>query len=517
MPAHRSPPSAALRDRSPRESPPLPARVGTFACASRHLRRRGTRRRREHSPFPQDRGAALRQTPVHAARRPEGTAVSAMPDSSDFRSPYRHGFLRVAACTLRTVDRRPRRPTPPPSWRRPASAPTRASGSSIFPELTLTGYSIEDLLLQDTLLDAAEAALAEVVAASADLLPVLVVGAPAPRPAPDLQLAAVVHRGRLLGVAPKSYLPTYREFYERRQVAPGDDRRGTIHGRRRRGAVRAGPAVRGRGRARVRAARRDLRGHVGADPAQRRGRAGRRDRAGEPVRQSDHDRPGRGPRPAGAVGVVALPGGLRLRRGRRGRVVHRPRLGRPDDDLRERRPARRDRALPEGPAALGRRRRPRPAAAERLRMGTFDDNRAPSRRPHRAASGPWRSGSTRPAATSGCGASVERFPFVPADPTRLAQDCYEAYNIQVAGLEQRLRAIGQPKVVIGVSGGLDSTHALIVAAQGDGPREPPAHRHPRRSPCRASPPASRTKGNALRLTKALGSPSRSSTSPRPRG
>ena len=44
-------------------------------------------------------------------------------------------------------------------------------------------------------------------------------------------------------------------------------------------------------------------------------------------------------------------------------------------------------------------------------------------------------------------------------------DCYEAYNIQVAGLEQRLRAIGSPKVVIGVSGGLDSTHALIVAAK----------------------------------------------------
>ena len=54
---------------------------------------------------------------------------------------------------------------------------------------------------------------------------------------------------------------------------------------------------------------------------------------------------------------------------------------------------------------------------------------------------------------------------MPADPDRLELDCYEAYNIQVAGLQQRLRAIGDPKVVIGVSGGLDSTHALIVAAQ----------------------------------------------------
>ena len=60
---------------------------------------------------------------------------------------------------------------------------------------------------------------------------------------------------------------------------------------------------------------------------------------------------------------------------------------------------------------------------------------------------------------------MERFPFVPADPQRLAQDCFEAYNIQVDGLVQRLRAIKTDKVVIGVSGGLDSTHALIVAAR----------------------------------------------------
>ena len=64
---------------------------------------------------------------------------------------------------------------------------------------------------------------------------------------------------------------------------------------------------------------------------------------------------------------------------------------------------------------------------------------------------------------------LDRFPFVPDDEARLAQDCYEAYNIQVSAVEQRLRAIGgadwQPKIVIGVSGGLDSTHALLVAAK----------------------------------------------------
>ena len=59
---------------------------------------------------------------------------------------------------------------------------------------------------------------------------------------------------------------------------------------------------------------------------------------------------------------------------------------------------------------------------------------------------------------------MERFPYVPADPARRNERCEEVYNIQVRGLETRLRATGIEKIVIGVSGGLDSTHALIVAA-----------------------------------------------------
>jgi NAD+ synthase (glutamine-hydrolysing) len=60
---------------------------------------------------------------------------------------------------------------------------------------------------------------------------------------------------------------------------------------------------------------------------------------------------------------------------------------------------------------------------------------------------------------------VERFPYVPADPTTRNERCEEVYNIQVRGLETRLRATGIERIVIGVSGGLDSTHALIVAAR----------------------------------------------------
>ena len=60
---------------------------------------------------------------------------------------------------------------------------------------------------------------------------------------------------------------------------------------------------------------------------------------------------------------------------------------------------------------------------------------------------------------------VERFPYVPADPASRNERCEEVYNIQVRGLQTRLRATGIEKIVIGVSGGLDSTHALIVAAR----------------------------------------------------
>ena len=99
--------------------------------------------------------------------------------------------------------------------------------------------------------------------------------------------------------------------------------------------------------------------------------------------------------------------------------------------------------------------------AERIRQGTFDDNRR--------AEGTFHSEIefelAPPLTGDGLRRKVDRFPFVPDDPEKLALECYEAYNIQVSGLEQRLRAIGQPKVVIGVSGGLDSTHALIVAAK----------------------------------------------------
>ena len=312
----------------------------------------------------------------------------------------------------------------------------------------------------------------------------------------------VIHRGRVLGVAPKSYLPTYREFYERRQVAAGDDQRGVI---RLGGAeVPFGPDLL--------FAAADVPGFVlhveicedmfvPVPPSAEAALAGATV-LGQPFGQPDHCRPRRRPQSAGAIGVVTLPGCLRLRRGRRRRVQHRSRVGRPDDDLGERSVARAIRAVPQGERRSVADVDLELLRSERLRMGTFDDNR----RHHRLTAESFRRVEIQldpPSGDIGLRREIERFPFVPSDPSRLEQDCYEAYNIQVAGLEQRLRALNYPKVVLGLSGGLDSTHALIVAA-----RAMDREGRPRSDILAFTLPGfatgERTKGNAIRLAEALG-------------
>jgi NAD+ synthase (glutamine-hydrolysing) len=94
---------------------------------------------------------------------------------------------------------------------------------AVFPELALTGYSLDDILMQDTLLDAVEDAIQRITQASVEVMPVLVIGAPLRYLHRIYNTAVVIHRGRVLGIATKSYLPTYREFYELRQMAAGDD------------------------------------------------------------------------------------------------------------------------------------------------------------------------------------------------------------------------------------------------------------------------------------------------------
>jgi hypothetical protein len=114
---------------------------------------------------------------------------------------------------------------------------------------------------------------------------------------------------------------------------------------------------------------------------------------------------------------------------------------------------------------------------ERMRVVSFGDATAlnPPKTPFRIVPFDF----TPPAGDLALARTVERFPFTPSDPAKLRENCYEAYNIQVQGLARRVEATGSKSLVIGISGGLDSTHALIVACQGHGPAGPTALGHPR--------------------------------------
>src|ERR1700744_5875921 len=132
------------------------------------------------------------------------------------QSLYDHGFVRVAAAVphVRIGD---------PSFNAERTVELAQLADSdraavvVFPELGLSGYSGEDLFHQSALLDAAGPALAQCVPASERLRPLIVVGLPVRAEGGLFNAAAVVHEGRILGVVPKSYLPEYHEYYEKRQ------------------------------------------------------------------------------------------------------------------------------------------------------------------------------------------------------------------------------------------------------------------------------------------------------------
>src|SRR2546421_9986740 len=143
-------------------------------------------------------------------------------DARPFHSPYSHGFVRVAAAVphVRVGD-----PEFNASRTLELARRAAATGSAlvIFPELGLAAYSSEDLFHQGALLDGVDAALAQIVRVSAALRPVIVVGAPLPCEGGLFNAALVIHRGRILGAIPKSYLPEYREYYEKRQFRAACD------------------------------------------------------------------------------------------------------------------------------------------------------------------------------------------------------------------------------------------------------------------------------------------------------
>jgi NAD+ synthase (glutamine-hydrolysing) len=419
----------------------------------------------------------------------------------DFFSAYRHGFVRVAACTHHTTLADPAANVES-VLRLARDCHDDGVALAVFPELTLSGYSIEDILLQDGLIEAVEVALGDVVTASAELLPVLVVGAPLRHRHRVYNTAVVIHRGTVLGVVPKSYLPNYREFYERRQMAAGDDVNGTIRvvgadvpfgpdllfaatdlpnfvlhvevcedmwvpiPPSAEAALAGATVLANLSGSPITIGRADDRKLLSRSASSRCLAAYVYSAAGEGESTTDLAWDGQ---------TMIYENGLLLAESERFPKGERRSVADVDTDL---------------------------LRAERLRMGTFDDNR----RHHGARIDAFRRIEfvvDPPAGDIGLRREVERFPFVPSDPARLQQDCYEAYNIQVSGLEQRLRALNYPKVVIGVSGGLDSTHALIVAA-----RAMDREGRPRSDILAFTLPGfatgERTKGNAIALGKSLG-------------
>lgn len=133
-----------------------------------------------------------------------------------------HGFIKACALSpsLRVADCAYNTETT-------IAAMRRADGDgvqlAVFPELGLTGYTCSDLFLQQPLQRAAEALLKEIIAASAELGLVSVVGLPVAVDGKLYNCAAVVHGGRLLGLVPKTFLPNYGEFYELRHYNPAPD------------------------------------------------------------------------------------------------------------------------------------------------------------------------------------------------------------------------------------------------------------------------------------------------------
>jgi NAD+ synthase (glutamine-hydrolysing) len=387
--------------------------------------------------------------------------IGPMGASTEFRSIYRHGFARVAACTTRCTLADPVANVA--AMLAVAQAcHRRGVALAVFPELGVSGYAISDLLHQTAMLDAAEAAVAELVAASADLLPLLLVGAPLRHAGALYNCALAIHRGRLLGVVPKMHLPNYREFYEPRHFVAGDGTAG--------GEIAVGGLTAPFGTDLLFAAD-DVPGLiVHAEICED---------IWIPVPPSS---------PAALAGATVL-ANLSASNITIGKAETRRLLcasqsarclaaylyaaagaGESTTDLAwdgqasifengatlaetERFPSGSQFAVADIDLDLLRH--------ERMQMGSFDTNR----RRHPATFRRIAFRLDPPPGVIGLERRVERFPFVPTDPARLEQDCYEAYNIQVSGLAQRLRAIGTERVVIGVSGGLDSTHALIVCSR----------------------------------------------------
>ncbi len=381
-----------------------------------------------------------------------------------FGAIHSHGLVRTAVCT-------PAVAVGDPGFNAAETLALAREGHArscdlmLFPELGLSAYAIDDLFLQDALLERVEAEIAGLAKASEALAPVLIVGAPIRATGAVYNCAVVISRGRILGVVPKSFLPNYREFYENRWFAPGAGVTGLT----------------------VRLADQEV--PFGVDLLFEASDLPDFSFAAEICEDLWA--------PAPPSTRSALAGALILCNLSASNIV----VGKADDrellcasqSMRCQAAYLYSAAGPgesttdlawDGQASiheLGKRlaqtdRFPDTAQMaiadidverlrlERLRTPTFNNAAVASGRPE-ASVRKVRFEHKPTFEDVGLLRPLDRFPFVPHDPARLDQDCYEAFNIQVQGLIQRVRSTRSKHIVIGVSGGLDSTHALLVACK----------------------------------------------------
>ncbi len=419
-----------------------------------------------------------------------------------FHSIHAHQMVRVAAATPRaSVGDIDANLDAAVAMAREADA--RGVDCVVFPELNLTSYALDDLHLQSAQQRASDAAVVAFAEQTAGCAPLLLVGAALVRNGRLYNCAVAVHRGRILGVVPKSFLPNYREYYEKRWFAPGLGLTGLT--------IRLGDADVPFGTDLLFAAE-DLPGFVvhaeicedywaPTPPSTMGALAGAticcnlsasnivigkaRERMLLAAAQSAraacayvYSAAGPGESTTDLAwdgqGLIYELGELLTESSRFSNAAE---LVVADIDCER-------------------------LVQERLRNGTFNDSAVAGGHPERDVR---RIGFTHGArdGDTGLDRRIRRFPFVPDDPARRDEDCYEAFNIQVEALVKRLSATGSKTLVIGVSGGLDSTHALIVAAKAmDRMGRPRSDILGFTMPGFATGEA--TKGNAWALMRALG-------------
>ena len=390
--------------------------------------------------------------------------MASRPQRHAFFSIHAQGFVRVAACTPRIHVGDPASNTDETLSLMRIGEKRRAD-LMVFPELGLSAYAIDDLLLQEALLDAVEVGIRKLVAASRRMRQVCIVGAPVRRNQRLYNCAVVFARGRILGIVPKSFLPNYREYYENRWFSPGADVAGleaelagqsapfgvdlifaatdladfTFHVEicedfwtptppSTRGALAGALILCNLSASNVVIGKAEDRALLCASQSMRCHSAYVYSACGPGESTTDLAWDGQ----ATIHEMGALLAGTE-------RFPRESQLALADVDVERLR-------------------------QERMRTVTFNAAAANAGHPEKSFR---RIGfEHRPSMDDvGLERRVDRFPFVPDDPLRLDKDCYEAFNIQVQGLTRRLRSTNGERVVIGVSGGLDSTHALLVAAK----------------------------------------------------